>query len=111
MIEITNEAYTRLVQKAAQEENHVFRLGLTGGGCGGMEYSFDFSREAYPSDLVLDWGRIKLRVDPNSAPYLTGMVIDWETNGLNEQFVFNNPRESYRCGCGVSIGFNEETYN
>ena len=111
MIEITNEAYTRLVQKASQQENYVFRLGLTGGGCGGMEYSFDFSSETYPSDLVLDWGRIKLRVDPNSAPYLTGLVIDWETNGLNEQFVFNNPRESYRCGCGVSVGFNEKAYN
>ena len=111
MIEITNEAYTRLVQKASQQENHVFRLGLTGGGCGGMEYSFDFNSETYPSALVLDWGRIKLRVDPNSAPYLTGLVIDWETNGLNEQFVFNNPRESYRCGCGVSVGFNEKAYN
>jgi len=42
---------------------------------------------------------------------LTGLVIDWETNGLNEQFVFNNPRESYRCGCGVSVGFNEKAYN
>jgi len=110
MIEITNEAYTRLVQKASEQENYVFRLGLTGGGCGGMEYSFDFNSETYPTDMVLDWGRIKLRVDPNSAPYLTGLVIDWETNGLNEQFVFNNPRESYRCGCGVSVGFNEKAY-
>lgn len=105
MLEITNEAYTRLVQKASQQENYVFRLGLTGGGCGGMEYSFDYCSETFSSDLVLDWGRIKLRVDPNSAPYLEGMTLDWQVEGLNEGFKIINPNEKYRCGCGESIGF------
>ena len=105
MIEITNEAYTRLIQKASSENNFVFRLGVTGGGCGGMEYLFTYNSESYSDDLVIDWGKIKFRVDPNSAPYLEGMTIDWKTDGLNEQFTFNNPKETYRCGCGVSIGF------
>ena len=105
MIEVTNEAYTRLIQKASSEDNFVFRLGVTGGGCGGMEYLFTYNSENYQSDLVIDWGKIKFRVDPNSAPYLQGMTIDWKTDGLNEQFTFNNPKETYRCGCGVSIGF------
>ena len=105
MLEITNEAYTRLVQKAIQQENHVFRLGLTGGGCGGMEYSFDYCSETYSSDLVLDWGKLKFYIDHNSAPYLEGLTLDYEVLGLNEQFVFRNPNESYRCGCGVSVGF------
>ena len=105
MIEVTNEAYTRLIRKAGEQENFVFRLGITGGGCGGMEYTFDYCNQTYTSDLVLDWGRIKFRIDPESAPYLEGMTLDWKTNGLNEQFTFNNPKERYRCGCGVSIGF------
>ena len=105
MIEVTNEAYTRLIQKAVQQENFVFRLGLTGGGCGGMEYSFDFSSETYTSDLVLDWGRIAFRIDPNSAPYLEGITLDWQVEGLNEGFKIINPKEKYRCGCGESIGF------
>ena len=105
MIEVTNEAYTRLIQKAAQQENHVFRLGITGGGCGGMEYRFDYCSETYSSDLVLDWGRIAFRIDPNSAPYLEGMTLDWEVEGLNEGFKIINPKEKYRCGCGESIGF------
>ena len=105
MIEITNEAYTRLVQKAAHQENPSFRLGITGGGCGGMEYSFDFSRETYPSDLVLDWGMIRFRIDPTSAPYIEGLTLDYKIEGLNESFVFVNPKETYRCGCGVSVGF------
>ena len=105
MIEVTNEAYTRLIQKAAQQENHVFRLGITGGGCGGMEYRFDYCSETYSSDLVLDWGRIAFRIDPNSAPYLEGMTLDWQVEGLNEGFKIINTNEQYRCGCGESVGF------
>ena len=105
MIDVTNEAYTRHIQKATNEENFVFRLGLTGGGCGGMEYSFDFNSETYTSDLVLDWGRIAFRIDPNSAPYLEGITLDWQVEGLNEGFKIINPKEKYRCGCGESIGF------
>jgi len=105
VIEITNEAYTRLVQKAIDKENFVFRFGLTGGGCGGMEYVFDYCTETYPTDLELDWGRIKIRVDTNSAPYLTGVIIDYKVEGLNEGFTYINSKEQYRCGCGVSVGF------
>ena len=105
MIEVTNEAYTRLIQKAAHQENFVFRLGITGGGCGGMEYRFDYCSETYSSDLVLDWGRIAFRIDPNSAPYLEGMTLDWQVEGLNEGFKIINPNEQYRCGCGESVGF------
>ena len=43
MIEVTNEAYTKLIQKASLEDNFSFRVGVTGGGCGGMEYLFAFS--------------------------------------------------------------------
>ena len=74
MIEVTNEAYTRLIQKAAHQENFVFRLGLTGGGCGGMEYSFDFSSETYTSDLVLDWGRIAFRSRPQFSTVFRGSL-------------------------------------
>ena len=105
MIEVTNEAYTRLIQKASEQDNFVFRLGITGGGCGGMEYIFTYNSENYPDDLVIDWGQIRFRIDPNSAPYLQGMTIDWYTDGLNEEFKFNNSKETYKCGCGTSIGF------
>ena len=50
-------------------------------------------------------GRIKLRIDPESAPYLQGMTLDWQVDGLNEGFKIINPNEKYRCGCGESIGF------
>ena len=105
MIEVTHEAYTRLVQKAETKKNPVFRLGLTGGGCGGMEYSFDYCGETYPSDLVLDWGKLRFRISPESAPYLEGLTLDYQIKGLNEEFVFVNPNETYRCGCGESVGF------
>jgi len=47
MIEVTNEAYTKLIQKAALEDNFSFRLGVTGGGCGGMEYLLLLASSTY----------------------------------------------------------------
>ena len=105
MIEVTNEAYTKLIQKASDKENFVFRLGITGGGCGGMEYVFAYNNQYYSSDVTLDWGEVKFRIDPESVPYLEGMTLDYKVEGLNESFVFINPNETYRCGCGESVVF------
>lgn len=94
-----------LYRRRANRRTMFLDLVLLGGGCGGMEYSFDYCDKAFSSDLVLDWGRIKLRIDPNSAPYLEGMTLDWQVEGLNEGFKIINPNEQYRCGCGESVGF------
>ena len=47
----------------------------------------------------------RFRIDPTSAPYIEGLTLDYKIEGLNESFVFVNPKETYRCGCGESIGF------
>lgn len=105
MIEVTNEAYSKLVQKALLQENFVFRLGITGGGCGGMEYIFAYNDKSFSSDTVIDWGEIRFRIDHNSVSYLKGFTLDYKVEGLNESFVFINPNETYRCGCGESVVF------
>lgn len=105
MIEVTNEAYSKLIQKASTQENYVFRLGVTGGGCGGMEYVFDYNTQDFSNDISLDWGQVRFKIDHISAPYLKGMTLDYKVEGLNESFVFINPNETYRCGCGESVVF------
>ena len=103
MIEITNEAYTQLYKRATEKNQFTFRIGLVGGGCGGYKYHFDYADKVYSNDLVIDWGKIRFRVDPESAPYLTGLTLDYIVDGLNEEFRFINPNAVYSCGCGESI--------
>ena len=103
MIEVTDIAIQKLVERNVPK----VRLGVTGGGCAGYEYVFaeDILREG---DEVLDYGKFSFLIDANSQPFLNGMTLDYEQQGLNETFTFQNPNEEASCGCGVSITFNED---
>ena len=105
LIELTDEAIKKLLQKKTQERFNYIRLGITGGGCAGFEYIFDSVVAKSPDDIVLDFGKLQFVVDKVSIPYLSGMTLDFEKQGLNEVFVFRNTKETSACGCGVSINF------
>ena len=103
MVEVTDIAIAKLIEK---QVNSV-RLGVTGGGCSGYEYVF-VEDEFKDGDLELDYGNFKFLIDTMSQPFLKGMTLDYENQGLNETFTFQNPNEEASCGCGVSITFNED---
>ena len=112
MIEITNEAITKILEKQAKEGFSAIRLGITGGGCAGFEYVFDKCNDI-PSeeDVRLDYGKFGVVINKISIPYLVGMTLDYQKEGLNEVFKFINPKEQSSCGCGVSINFDLEQVN
>ena len=105
MIEITNEAIQKLLQKKEEERFNYIRLGITGGGCAGFEYIFDSASCKDDNDIEIDFGEIKFIIDKLSVPYINGMTLDYQKEGLNEVFKFINPKEEASCGCGVSINF------
>jgi len=106
IIEITDEAIQKLLQKQKAEQFAYIRLGIKGGGCAGFEYVFDSANhEPLPEDVVIDFGKLKFLMDKISIPYLLGMTLDYRKEGLNEVFKFINPKEEAACGCGVSINF------
>ena len=112
MIEITNEAIAKILEKQKREKFTGIRLGITGGGCAGFEYVFDRTN-SLPSeeDVELDFGKFRVLIDKLSVPYLVGMTLDFQREGLNELFKFINPKEQSSCGCGVSINFDIEKVN
>ena len=103
-IDITDAAINQLLIKKRDQGVEYIRLGVTGGGCAGYEYIFD-TCDTVHDDIVLDFGRIKFVVDKLSVPYIEGMTLDWQKEGLNEMFKFINPKEVSSCGCGVSVNF------
>ena len=105
ILEITDEAIVKLLEKKEKEQFNYIRLGITGGGCAGFEYIFDSVTNKSSDDIELDFGKLKFIVDKVSIPYLNGMTLDFQKQGLNEIFVFQNPKETSSCGCGVSINF------
>ena len=112
IIEVTDEAITKILEKQKKEKFSGIRLGITGGGCAGFEYVFDRTNSA-PSqeDVELDYGKFRILINKMSVPYLVGMTLDFQKEGLNELFKFINPKEQSSCGCGVSINFDIEKVN
>lgn len=105
-MEVTNTAIGKLIEKT-NTNHHVIRIGLTGGGCAGMEYVFRFNEpsENESTDEVFDYGKFSIRIDEQSAPLLRHATLDYVVRGINEQFEIINPDEQSRCGCGVSVIF------
>ena len=105
IIEVTDNAIQKLLEKKSQDNFEYIRIGITGGGCAGIEYKFDSVQAKEDTDVIVDYGPIQFVIDKISIPYILGMTLDFQKEGLNEVFKFINPKEEASCGCGVSINF------
>lgn len=79
------------------------RFGVKKSGCSGWAYVVDIATAAREDDAVFESEGVAVRVDGASLPQVDGTVIDWVAQGLNQQFVFRNPRVAGECGCGESF--------
>lgn len=105
LIQITDKALEQ-IKSISQAENpdgtKGLRLAVTGGGCSGLSYKIEFAAEK-EKDNILDFGGVKVLIDPKSVIYLKGIVLDFK-DGLNGKgFVFDNPNAKNTCGCGESF--------
>ena len=103
VIELTDEAITKAMERCSNEKN--IRLGVTGGGCAGFEYVIEYADNINPDDYVVDYGKFKILVNHASTPFLQGSTLDYIKEGINEYFKIINPNEVSSCGCGVSVQF------
>ena len=105
MIELSDAAISKAIERTSQANRPNIRLGVTGGGCAGFEYIIEYADSPNQDDLVEDYGKFKLVVNTMSMPYLEGATLDWVKDGINEYFKIINPQEVSSCGCGVSVQF------
>lgn len=105
IVSVTDKALQQIREIYSKENKGIdagLRLGVTGGGCSGLSYKIEFS-EKNEKDNIIDFGDIKILIDPKSSIYLKGVELDFK-DGLNGKgFVFNNPNASNTCGCGESF--------
>ncbi len=84
-------------------ETAGLRVSVLPGGCSGFEYGLEVEEEVLDDDFVLDSQGLKLYIDPFSAQYLDGVVIDYQSSFKGSGFTFNNPNATGACGCGTSF--------
>ena len=79
------------------------RIGVRSKGCSGMSYTLEYAEQQEPMDEVVETEGVKLLIDPKAVLFLIGTLMDYEEDKLKAGFVFRNPNEKGRCGCGESF--------
>ena len=105
IIKISDNAVNRIKQIMAQAKNPTIgvRVGVKSGGCAGMSYVMEYATEIKPNEEIIEEQGIKVFIDPKAIMYLLGTEMDYKKENFSSQFVFNNPNETERCGCGESF--------
>jgi iron-sulfur cluster assembly protein len=107
MIEISEGAAQKIRSLMAKQgiSEGGLRVGVKGGGCSGLSYTFAWEREARFGDEVFEGPEgAKIFVDKKSYLFLKGTKLDYDTALLTKGFAFNNPNAKQSCGCGSSFG-------
>ena len=79
------------------------RVSVQPGGCSGFKYGLLIEDEAAEDDLVVAQAEWNVFVDPFSAQYLNGVIIDYVSSMQGSGFTFKNPNSTGGCGCGSSF--------
>lgn len=79
------------------------RVSVQPGGCSGFKYGLLIEDAAAEDDVILDQGEYRVFVDPFSAQYISGVVIDYTSSMQGSGFTFKNPNATGGCGCGTSF--------
>ena len=104
VISLTPAAAEEVKSMLTQPENagKILRVYVEQGGCSGMQYSMVFD-EKRPDDLSADMHGVSVLVDPFSAKYLQGTVVDFSSALTGGGFKISNPNAKQSCGCGKSF--------
>ena len=105
IIKLSDNAAERIKQIMSKAESSTIgvRVGVKSGGCAGMSYIMEYAKEAKKNEEVIEDKGVKVFIDSNAIMYLLGTEMDYKTDKFSSQFVFKNPNETERCGCGESF--------
>ena len=104
-VSLTENAANHVKEMLTEQPENAgkfLRVYVEGGGCSGMQYGMVFD-EKRPADIVNDFQGVAVLVDPISAKYLSGTVIDFSDALTGGGFKISNPNARQSCGCGKSF--------
>ncbi len=105
IITLSENAADRIKEIMSKAENNALgvRVGVKSGGCAGMSYVMEYIKDVNSNDEVIEDKGVKLFIDPGAIMYLLGTEMDYKKDDFSSSFVFKNPNETERCGCGESF--------
>jgi iron-sulfur cluster assembly protein len=105
ILSITDAAAERVRELMAQrgKPSAGIRVGVRTKGCSGLSYTLEYADEKATHDEVVSDKGVTVFIDPKATMFILGTRMDFVADKLQSGFVFTNPNEKGRCGCGESF--------
>ena len=104
IISLSDRAAERIKEIMSKDQKSLgVRVGVKSGGGAGMEYIMEYAKEKNLNEELIEDKGVKVFIDPKAVMYLLGTQMDYKKDKFSSSFVFNNPNETERCGCGESF--------
>ena len=104
-ITLTDRAAERVraLMSKAPDDMVGIRLSVKSRGCSGLSYDVQYAKEKMKFDEVIEDKGVTVLIDPAAVMFLIGSEMDYVDDKFQTGFVFKNPNEKGRCGCGESF--------
>lgn len=93
-----------LLDREESEKELALRVAVQAGGCAGLKYALYFDDEVTDTDVVSDFGGVKVVIDSQAVPFVAGATVDYLDTLQQQGFAINNPQAKSGCACGDSFG-------
>ena len=105
IIKLSDNAANRIkeIMSNAEKNSLGVRVSVKSGGCAGMSYLMEYVEKVKVDDEVVEDKGVKVFIDPGAVMYLLGTEMDYKKEEFSSTFIFKNPNETERCGCGESF--------
>ncbi len=105
IITISDKAAERIKKLLIQrgKESLGIRVGVKSGGCSGLAYVIEYADDKRAFEEEVSDKGVHVLIDPKATMYILGTEMDYIEDKFKSGFVFKNPNEKGRCGCGESF--------
>jgi iron-sulfur cluster assembly protein len=103
MITISQSAAQKIKALIGDQNGKVLRVKVIGGGCSGLQYKMDLVDGPANRDIVVESNSVRVVVDPKSALFVSGSLLDYSDDLQKGGFKVTNPNAVAHCSCGESF--------
>ena len=105
ILEVTDLASTKVQELLSNrgKPSVGVRVGVKQGGCSGLSYYIEYADEVDKYDEIVEDKGVKILIQPKAVMYLLGTTMDYMDTKIKSGFIFKNPNEKGKCGCGESF--------
>jgi iron-sulfur cluster assembly protein len=105
LVKVTGSAAAKLSQLLQRQgrPQGALRVAVIGGGCSGLQYKMDLVDGPANRDIVVESNSVRIVVDPKSALFVSGSLLDYSDDLQKGGFKVTNPNAVAHCSCGESF--------